>query len=240
MTWGCVLLALLSYLLASEANAATSRPWDKHPLLSGPNTPIRLDGSDDEEITTSRAFFGHYTAAGIPCVARDGRRVRQVVVTCSWKRGGRNHKTVYAGGFYGIGYLVIEHVEVDGEPLDPRDRIDHLKLVAASGPGALERLPSFPRRTRYANARRHLLATGWAPYTAPDAEGCILGRRQCKGRPETRFCSGTGIARCGFLWRKEGATIDQPSPIRCLVLQRALIAFNPGPIIPSWEAIGID
>ena len=67
---------------------------------------------------------------------------------------------------------------------------------------AAERLPTFPKKTEYAEARRSLAALGWAPVTMPDADKCDSDDQRCQGRPEMAWCSGTGRARCGFTWRR--------------------------------------
>src|SRR5689334_20770008 len=80
--------------------------------------------------------------------------------------------------------------------------------VVLSGVAHAERLPIFPKRTPYADARESLLILGWKPIHLPDADKCAEDDGRCKGRPEMRSCSGTGLARCVFMWRKNDALIE--------------------------------
>jgi hypothetical protein len=84
-----------------------------------------------------------------------------------------------------------------------------LALTMAILPFAVEaaRLPSFPQRTTYVKARTSLIGLGWAPApTSKDPTRCSPGADECATYPETLACSGTGLARCSFLWRR-GATL---------------------------------
>ncbi len=54
--------------------------------------------------------------------------------------------------------------------------------------------------TDYGEARRGLFALGYEPIHLPNADKCGETDMRCQGRPEMRFCSGTGRALCGFLW----------------------------------------
>jgi hypothetical protein len=69
-------------------------------------------------------------------------------------------------------------------------------------------IPTFPASTPYAKARETLLAQGWAPFHVDAADTCFAGDDRCQGRPEMAFCSGTGEAQCGFLWKKGDTLIE--------------------------------
>jgi uncharacterized protein YecT (DUF1311 family) len=56
----------------------------------------------------------------------------------------------------------------------------------------------------YAQAREQLLAAGWQPYHAPDADECLDGDSRCANRPEMEACAGTGEGNCSFLWQRNG------------------------------------
>jgi hypothetical protein len=82
-----------------------------------------------------------------------------------------------------------------------------LVLVASAADAA--RLPSFPKRTPYAEARESLIALGWKPaVTSSDPKRCAPGADECAKYPETVACSGTGLARCMFLWRRGETLIE--------------------------------
>ena len=81
-----------------------------------------------------------------------------------------------------------------------------LALQALAAAGAAERAPVFPKGTAYGQARRSLLALGWSPVRLPDADECAKDDKRCEGRPEMSSCSGTGLARCLFIWRKGEAS----------------------------------
>jgi hypothetical protein len=70
-----------------------------------------------------------------------------------------------------------------------------------------ERLPKFPKRTDYGEARNSLIALGWRPVTMPDAQKCD-GDERCRGRPEMLACSGTGRASCTFTWKRRDTLIE--------------------------------
>lgn len=73
---------------------------------------------------------------------------------------------------------------------------------------AQQGLPTFPRETGYAEARRSLTGLGWSPVTLPDADRCPRNDERCAGRPEMLSCSGTGIAACAFTWRRGDTLIE--------------------------------
>lgn len=68
-------------------------------------------------------------------------------------------------------------------------------------------LPAFSQNEGYAAVRQKMLAAGWQPFHAPDADVCSAGDARCQGRPEMQICAGTGMANCRFLWQKDGKTI---------------------------------
>jgi hypothetical protein len=100
-----------------------------------------------------------------------------------------------------------------------------LALVVLAAPvGAAERLPTFPKRTPYEDARASLKGLGWEPIRLEGAATCEPDDERCTGRPEMFFCSGTGLARCVFTWRRrdqlvEVGTFGETSPmvdsVRC-------------------------
>ena len=84
-----------------------------------------------------------------------------------------------------------------------------LVLMVGGAAVAAERLPTFPRNTDYAEARRSLIGLGYEPVTLPGADQCGEGDGRCQGRPEMSACAGTGLGQCIFVWRsKIGALIE--------------------------------
>lgn len=63
-------------------------------------------------------------------------------------------------------------------------------------------VPTFKEFEPYAVVREKLVAQGWIPFKAPDADQCDTGDTRCEGRPEMKSCSGTGAASCVFSWRR--------------------------------------
>jgi hypothetical protein len=51
-----------------------------------------------------------------------------------------------------------------------------------------------------------MLKSGWEPFHSKDADDCFQGDDRCEGRPEMFSCSGTGLAYCKYLWKKNGKT----------------------------------
>jgi hypothetical protein len=69
-------------------------------------------------------------------------------------------------------------------------------------------VPTVPRGTPYQVARRLLLNLGHAP-VAPARPRCAEGREEiCRAYGEVERCAADGIARCFFLWAKDGATFE--------------------------------
>ena len=64
------------------------------------------------------------------------------------------------------------------------------------------KLPTFIENESYSSVRNKLLAAGWQPFHAPDADTCLKEDERCKGRPEMEACTGTGLGNCRFLWIK--------------------------------------
>lgn len=89
-------------------------------------------------------------------------------------------------------------------------RADELEKMPKSTNGANQTkgLPTIKEGEDYANVRKTLLADGWQPYHAPNADTCMEGDTRCQGRPEMESCAGTGMANCNFLWKKDGKTIE--------------------------------
>lgn len=82
---------------------------------------------------------------------------------------------------------------------------------------AAERIPSFPKRTSYDDARNSLRALGWAPVVQTGQrcgtdgcyERCAPGfEARCLTYPETAICRGTGLAACEFLWKRNDVLIE--------------------------------
>jgi hypothetical protein len=89
----------------------------------------------------------------------------------------------------------------------------HAQIATGSLPPALT-------GQQYSAARERLLASGWEPYRARDADRCESGDERCQGRPEMQSCSGSGRASCRFLWRKNGvvATLTTAGEVRPTVV----------------------
>lgn len=68
-------------------------------------------------------------------------------------------------------------------------------------------VPGFAPNESYASVRQKLLASGWQPFHASDADVCSQGDARCQGRPEMQACAGTGMANCRFIWQKDGKTV---------------------------------
>lgn len=77
----------------------------------------------------------------------------------------------------------------------------------ASGASAAPGVPQFQKDEPYADIRTKLIAAGWQPFHANDADACEEGDPRCEGRPEMDSCAGTGLANCKFLWKKQSQTL---------------------------------
>lgn len=77
----------------------------------------------------------------------------------------------------------------------------------ASGNPAASSVPQFQKEEPYGDVRTKLLAAGWQPFHASDAEACESGDSRCEGRPEMESCAGTGLANCKFLWKKQSQVL---------------------------------
>lgn len=75
---------------------------------------------------------------------------------------------------------------------------------------ALAAVPSIPKNTPYHEARPRLLAMGYTPAKFKQKPtSCLPYDERCTQYPEAEWCSGTGSARCNFLWRsKKGELIE--------------------------------
>ena len=77
-----------------------------------------------------------------------------------------------------------------------------LLCVAAVPSWAADRLPNFPKRQAYGQARASLLKLGWKPATKkidPDND-CSKFDDRCREYPEADSCSGSGEGPCRFDW----------------------------------------
>ncbi|GGC68595.1 hypothetical protein GCM10010994_28980 [Chelatococcus reniformis] len=88
--------------------------------------------------------------------------------------------------------------------------VSALACLAPVMAGAADKLPTLARETPYSEARASLLALGWQPAAPADGElKCTIGREDvCDAFPETKSCSGTGLARCTFWWRKNNTLVE--------------------------------
>ncbi|EIL97930.1 GYF domain-containing protein [Rhodanobacter thiooxydans] len=77
----------------------------------------------------------------------------------------------------------------------------------ASGDSAASGVPQFQKDEPYGDVRTKLLAAGWQPFHANDADTCESGDPRCEGRPEMESCAGTGLANCKFLWKKQSQVL---------------------------------
>lgn len=102
-----------------------------------------------------------------------------------------------------------------------------VKDATVTAQAAPEALPTLPEN--YWDARKALIAAGYAPVAHPDAfkvcveemEGASVPYGQCKQEivlPEVEACAGTGEANCRIEWRSPGGrtltifTVDEPQP----------------------------
>lgn len=99
-------------------------PWEKHPQLSYPATPMEVAGPDERVGTvdagTTKAFFDALAMRSIECDATDGRKKR-VTITCADEA--RRETTVFQGEFVGAGYLLIEAAAINGRLLSDAERV---------------------------------------------------------------------------------------------------------------------
>ena len=89
-----------------------------------------------------------------------------------------------------------------------------MKTPAAAPLGA--NIPVFPDKTRYADARRSLMALGYGPAPLPDAQKCDQGT-DSTCFPEREACTGTP-AQCNYFWRRGDMlirveTLDNPPTV---------------------------
>lgn len=68
-------------------------------------------------------------------------------------------------------------------------------------------VPQFETDEAYGHVREKLIQMGWEPVVSPESDTCWEGDVRCTNRPEMEACSGTGIAPCVFVWRKENYTL---------------------------------
>jgi hypothetical protein len=81
-------------------------------------------------------------------------------------------------------------------------------IVLATAAAAAVPVPPVPRDTPYSVARRLLMSLGYAP-VAPARARCAEGREEiCRAYGEIERCTADALARCVFLWAKDGATFE--------------------------------
>lgn len=68
-------------------------------------------------------------------------------------------------------------------------------------------LPPLKKGESYKSVRAKMIKAGWKPYHSPDADECAAGDKRCENRPEMESCSGTGLAFCSFLWKRDKKTV---------------------------------
>lgn len=110
-------------------------PWEKHPLLSFPNTPMtEAPGDGLVGDRTARAYFEKLDQAGYRCDAQD-KPARHIHIVC---RNADRNTLDYDGQFVGAGYLELDRVKVDGKPLSRTGSIVHQDRVYGDKPARLE------------------------------------------------------------------------------------------------------
>lgn len=90
---------------------------------------------------------------------------------------------------------------------DTADSTNPTGASGASGDSAASDVPQFQKDEPYGDVRTKLLAAGWQPFHASDADVCEDGDPRCEGRPEMESCAGTGLANCKFLWNKQSQVL---------------------------------
>jgi hypothetical protein len=91
-------------------------------------------------------------------------------------------------------------------------RVGLAGLVALGAAAAVAQTPmptpTVPRDTPYQVARRLLINLGYAPVASRTPQ-CAEGREEiCRAYDEVERCAADGLARCSFLWAKDGATVE--------------------------------
>ncbi|EYS96041.1 hypothetical protein CF68_22535 [Cupriavidus sp. SK-4] len=90
----------------------------------------------------------------------------------------------------------------------PRIVLSLTITIAASAQAAKPVLPHLTKGEKYASIRTKMFKAGWVPASTPNADPCATGDKRCEGRTEMEACSGTGMAYCQFLWRKDGQVVS--------------------------------
>lgn len=105
-------------------------PWESHPQLSWPATPLSVVGRDGsaENVGHVVAFFREIASMGFRCDARDAPGTREVTVSCR-RSGAAPRQLMYRGSFVGAGYLVLERLDIDGRRLGERETGRHVRQV---------------------------------------------------------------------------------------------------------------
>lgn len=68
--------------------------------------------------------------------------------------------------------------------------------------------PNFSAGEPYGLVREKLIKDGWSPVLSPDADACMNGDKRCENRPEMEACSGSGLAPCKFVWKKNNHELN--------------------------------
>lgn len=67
---------------------------------------------------------------------------------------------------------------------------------------------NFNKGEAYGLVRESLITSGWSPVISANIDKCIKGDVRCENRPEMETCSGSGLAPCKFVWRKNKNTLN--------------------------------
>ena len=101
-------------------------------------------------------------------------------------------------------------------------------------------IPTFAAEESYSSARVKLLAANWQPFLSQQADQCSADDVRCQGRPEMESCSGTGVAACRFLWRRDGmmiaVTTAGETDLRVASVEHQQAQMDPGPSFDCRKA----
>lgn len=128
-------LALAAALLSASTTLAHAMPWERHPALSFPNTPMAEapgEGLSGDRKTVR--YFQRLQEAGYACDAQDKPK-RHIHIVC---QNDAQNRFVYDGQFVGAGYLELDRIWVDGVPLSRAGIIRHQDDVYGDKPNRLE------------------------------------------------------------------------------------------------------
>lgn len=121
--------------LSVSAPFAYAMPWEQHPALSFPNTPMAE--APGEGLTGDRRtvrYFQRLQEAGYACDAQDKPK-RHIHIVC---QNSVRNRFVYDGQFVGAGYLELDRIRVDGVPLSRAGIIRHQDDVYGDKPSRSE------------------------------------------------------------------------------------------------------